>query len=158
LLPEEAAPMLMVLRPDGTKADMFYRDAGDRAIITGARETGDGKILLIESDQEGSADGTLISVSYNRPLHTMDNLSSATGFKFKSVTPVRPDNYLVTCRKSGTDNYSLYEFDPVGKSLGNIVFSDPGYNIIEAVPVRKHERPKLHPREVDKEDKTRLLL
>jgi hypothetical protein len=158
LLPYQDDPMIVVMRPDGTKADMFYKDAGGSTIKSGARETADGKIVFIESDKEGPMEGTLISVSYNRPLHTRTNLTSGTGFDFYSVMPVRPDNYLVSCRKSGTGNYALYELDPVTRSLGRMVFSDPGYNIVEALPAEEYERPKKLPSEVDQEVKTGLLL
>ncbi len=156
LLPYQADPMLVVMRPDGTKADMFYKGAG--AIITGARETADGKILFIESDNEPSMEGTLVSISYNRPLHTRINLTSGTDINFNSVTPVGPDNYLVTCLKAGTGNYSLYEFDTEKNSVGRLIFSDPGYDIVEAVQNKEHERPKKLPSEVDQEVKTGLLL
>jgi len=158
LLPYQDDPMIVVMRPDGTKADIFYKDSGGSTIISGARETADGKIVFIESDKEGPMEGILISVSYNRPLHSRTNLTSGTGFDFYNVMPVSPDNYLVSCRKSGTGNYVLYEFDPETRSLGRMVFSDPGYNIVEAVPAEEYERPKKLPSEVDQEVRTGLLL
>lgn len=158
LFPDQADPIMVVMRPDGTKADMFYKDSGGRTIISGARETADGKIVFIEYDKEGPMEGTLISVSYNRPLHTRLNLTSGTGLDFNNVMPIGPDNYLVSCRKSGTGNFALYEFDPENRSLGRMVFSDPGYNIVEAVPAEEYERPKKLPSEVDQEVKTGLLL
>ena len=65
----------MVMRPDGTKADMFYKDSGGRIILSGAMETADGKIVFIEYSKDDRIEGNLISVSYNRPLHTRINLS-----------------------------------------------------------------------------------
>lgn len=158
LFPYQADPMLMVMRPDGTKTDMFYRDAGDRTIIGGARETEDGKILFIESDKEGSSKGDLVSITYNRPLHTRINLTSVTGGDFCSVLPIRPDKYLVSCRNSVKEHFSLYEFDPEKKSLGKEVFSDPAYDIVDAIMAEAYERPKKLPSEVDMQVKTGLLL
>lgn len=158
LLPDQSDPMLVVMRPDGTKADMFYKDSGGRIILSGARETADGKIVFIEYNKDGPIEGNLISVSYNRPLHTRINLSSGTGFDFYNVMPARPDNYLVSCRKSGSENYALYEFDPETRSLGRLIFSDPGYNIVEVVPAAEYEQPKKLPSEVDQEVQTGLLL
>ena len=41
LLPVKGDPMLMVMRPDGTKADMFYRSDEGNMLISCARETSD---------------------------------------------------------------------------------------------------------------------
>ena len=64
----------------------------------------------------------------------------------------------MTCRNAGTGNYSLYEFDTENNSVGRLVFSDPGYNIVEVVHEKEHVRPKKLPSEVDQEVKTGLLL
>ena len=158
LLPEKRDPMLMVMRPDGTKADMFYKGGTGNILISSAHETSDGKILFIESDKEGSSKGDLVSITYNRPLHTRINLTSGIGGDFCSVLPFGPDKYLVSCRNSDSEHFSLYEFDPQKKSLGQNVFSDPDYDIVDAVLAEEYERPKKLPSEVDLKVKTGLLL
>jgi hypothetical protein len=52
----------------------------------------------------------------------------------------------------------LYEFDPDKRSLGQEVFSDPDYNVTDAVLVEEYEKPKKLPSEVDLQVKTGLLL
>jgi hypothetical protein len=158
LLPVKGDPMLMVMRPDGTKADMFYRSEGGNTLISGARETSDGKIIFTESHKEGRIEGRLVSISYNRPLHTRIYLNSDPSEEFCSVLPFGPDKYLVSCRKTESEPFALYEFYPENKLLGQLVYSVPEFSIIDAVLVEEYERPKKLPSEVDMEVKTGLLL
>jgi hypothetical protein len=158
LMPETADPLLIVMRPDGTKADMFYESTKGNTLISSPHETSDGKILFIESDKECLPVGNLVSISYNRPLHSRIDLTSGITGDFCSVLPFGPDKYLVSFRISDSELYALYEFDPVKKSLGKEVLSDPGYNVLDAVLVQEHERQKKLPSEVDRQVKTGLLL
>ena len=47
--PHTGDQMLIVMRPDGTKAEMFYNGTFGSTLTTNARETSDGKIVFIES-------------------------------------------------------------------------------------------------------------
>ncbi len=47
----------MVLRPDGTKAELFYKGSEGQYINRQGRETADGKIVFIESDKNKSMAG-----------------------------------------------------------------------------------------------------
>ena len=158
IVPNEGDPIFVVMRPDGTKADLFYRSAAGNNLISSAHETSDGKIVFTESEKGNRQPGNLVSISYNRPLHSRINLGSETGVDFYNVLPLRPDNYLVSCRKTDSERFALYEFDPVKKSLGQEVLSDPDYDILDAVLVEKCEKPKKLPSEVDHQVKTGLLL
>ncbi len=61
-------------------------------------------------------------------------------------------------RKSGSDNYALYEFDAETKTTGRLIFSDPEYDIMDVIVAEAYERPKKLPSEVDLQVKTGLLL
>jgi hypothetical protein len=158
LMPETGDPLLMVMRPDGTKADKFYEGTKDNTLISSPHETSDGKILFIESYKESLPEGNLVSISYNRPLHSRIDLTSGITGDFYTVLPLRPDKYIVSCRKSDSEHYALFEFDPVKKLVGEEVLTDPGYNVVDAVLVEEYERPKKLPSEVDRQVKTGLLL
>lgn len=158
LMPETGDPLLMVMRPDGTKADMFYEGTKGNTLISSPHETSDGKILFIESYKKSLPEGNLVSISYNRPLHSRIDLTSGITGDFCAVLPLGPDKYIVSCRISDSEHYALYEFDPVKKSLGREVLTDPGYNVLDAVLVEEYERPKKLPSEVDRQVKTGLLL
>jgi hypothetical protein len=158
LIPDERDPQLTVLRPDGTKAAMFYRTVEGGSLISSACETADRKIVFVESDNKSLLSGNVVSVNYNRPLYTRVNLTSGIIGGFHSVLPLTPDKYLVSYRRSDSENLALYELDPFTKSLGKALFTDPDYNVMEAVLVEKYERPKRLPSEVDMQVKTGLLL
>lgn len=155
--PAMGEPLLTVMRPDGTKADMFYRTKGGNRLLNSPAETDDRKILLIESD-ETSGKRDIISIAYNRPLHTRYNLTSEIQGDFQFALPLDLVSYLVSCRKSDSESFGLYEFDPGNKILGSLVYSDPAYNVVDAVVAEEYERPKKLPSEVDMHVKTGLLM
>jgi hypothetical protein len=158
LLPVHENPMLAVMRPDGTKADMFYMDPGNSTLVSRAYETSDGKMVFVESAIENRTAGKLVTINYNRPLNTKTDLTSGISGDFYNVFPVSPDKYLVSYRKSDSDRFALYEFDPEKRSLEQMVFNDPDYHILDVVQVESYERPKKLPSEVDMQVKTGLLL
>jgi len=157
LLPDQGDPMLMVLRPDGTKADMFYKGNGGSTLISRARETSKGKIVFIEANNS-ELSGNVVSINYNRPLHTQVNLTAEINGSFYAVLPVQSGKFLVSFRPSDAEHYALYEFDPENKSLGNTVYQNPEYDIIDVVEAVKYDRPRKLPSEVDMHVKTGLLL
>ena len=75
-----------------------------------------------------------------------------------SVFPLTSGKLLVTYSPSDSERFGLYEFDPETKIIGNSIIDNPEYDILEAVVVEKHERPRKLPSEVDKGVKTGLLL
>lgn len=158
LIPGTGDPMLTVMRPDGTKADMFYMSNNGRILMNGAVETNDRKILFIESGEGNSGKKDLVSIAYNRPLHSRSNLTSEIEADFQFALPLEPERYLVSCRKSDSEPFGLYEFDPGEKIIGRLVFSDPGYHVIDAVVAEGYERPKNLPSEVDMQVMTGLLM
>jgi len=158
LYPEQKDPVWIVMRPDGTKADLFYKGSAHSTLSTRAMETPDGKIVFTECDSANQESGHLISINYGRPLNTRINLTSGIKGSFHTVIPRPSGKYLVTYRKSSTDRYALYEFDPENKVLGKVVYSSGDYNLLDAVVVEERTRPKKLPSEVDTGVKTGLLL
>jgi hypothetical protein len=158
LLPVQGGPMLTVMRPDGTKSEKFYAGTGNSIYPNRAHETDDGRIIFAESDSESRTGFRLVSISYNRPLHTGTDVASSIPGDFYDVLPLSSDKYLVSYRKSGSDRFALYEFNPEMGSLGQAVFNDPDYHVLDIVRVKPYERPKKLPSEVDMQVKTGLLL
>jgi hypothetical protein len=158
LLPEKKDPILMVLRPDGTKADMFYNGNKGNGLIGRARETSEGKIVFIEAKENNAFSGNVVSINYNRPLHTRVNLTAGIDGSFNAVLPLNSGKLLVSFRKSEREHYALYEFDTEKRSLGSALYHDTEYNIIDIVLACTYDRPKKLPSEVDMNVKTGLLL
>jgi hypothetical protein len=157
VFPEQGTPSMMVLRPDGTKSELFYKGNDNMEIFSSGRETPDGKVIFIESGEKTGDRRNLVSISYNRPLHSRINLTSGISGEFYSAFPVEAGRFLVSYRASENDNFSLFYFDPEKKVLGDQIYRSPDKSVIDAVPVMKHERPKKLPSEVDTEVKTGLL-
>lgn len=158
VFPEVGDPMLMVMRPNGTKYDMFYLAPEGSTILSRVRETDESRLFFIESDNTDVPGGNLISISYNRPLHTRENLSSEINGTFNAVLPKQSGTILVSYRKPGSGHFALYEFDPEEKKLGEIVYEDEKYNVLDVVAAEKYVRPRDLPNEVDLMVKTGLLL
>jgi len=156
--PEMGKTMLAVMRPDGTKCDMLYRIPKGNNVVSRACETNDGKIVFAESDEVSTGKNDIISISYNRPLHTRVNLTSGTEGDFIFALPLQTGKLLVSYRAPSEDRYGLFEFDPVRKSLDRPVYSDPDNNIIEVITAEEYQRPKNLPSEVDLEVKTGLIM
>ena len=154
----QGSSLLMVLRPDGTKSELFYKGAGATALTSGVVETAAGRILFIESDKDIPQKGNLISISYNRPLHSRVDLGSECKGDFRAVSLYQSGKLLVSYRKSEADRYGLYEFDPEKKVPGKAIWCNTEFDVLEAVVVSEHERPKKLPSEVDMGVKTGQIL
>lgn len=156
--PIQKKQCLFVLRPDGTKADLFYGLNETGFLLSRPWETDNGKIVFAESDSAAPEKGKLISINYNRPLFSKVNLSKGTEGDFCYVSPEISGRYLVSYRKSPSDRYSLCEFDPASGTIISTIFRNPEYNVLEAVVVRTRTRPKKLPSEVDIQVKTGLIM
>ena len=158
LYPDQGDPILQILRPDGTKAEMFYKGIEGSALHSRGWETMNGKIVFIESDNGRQDGGNVVTINYNRPLHSRINLTSEIKGSFHSVFPLKSGKLLVSYRPSDSDRYAIYEFDPENKVLGQAISINADYDGLEAVVVEKLDRPKKLPSEVDMGVKTGLLL
>jgi len=158
VFPSQSKPSMMVIRPDGTKSEVFYQVTEGNSIFSRGWETEDGLIVFIETENDPKIKHSVVSVSYNRPLHSRINLTSSIPGDFYSVTTFKQGKFLVSYKSLENNRYSLYEFDPETKSLGNQIFKNDDFDVLEAVWVKEHNRPKKLPSEVDQAVKTGLLL
>jgi hypothetical protein len=154
MYPEPSQAMLMVMRPDGTKAEKFYM--GPEGTEPGSRawERQDGMVFFTEYTSDSSYTGNVIAVNQNRPLHSRMNLTLATAGSFRYVFPLLSGRCLVSYRPSAKENYALYLLDPKTGNVGMIVFGHPEYHIIEAVAIVLRQPPRDLPSEVNEPMKT----
>ncbi len=158
LYPDEKESVYTVMRPDGTKQELFYKSSPKNLIYGRSWEDKNHQILFIESDNEMKVGGNIVAINYNRPLHSRVNLSSGIKGEFNSVFPLDEGKLLTTYRSSAKENFGIYEFDAENKTLGDAIYTDDTYQIIEAIAVKKHQRPRKLPSEVNPEIKTALLV
>jgi hypothetical protein len=148
----------MVMRPDGTKCELFYKGNDGASLDGRALETGDGRIVFIESEKGNLSKGNLITVSYNRPLHSRVNLSSAIEGDFRAVFPQPSGKFLVSYRKNASEKFGLYEFDAENKSLGKPIYNSSDFDILEIAESFQHTRPRKLPSDVNNVIKTGLIV
>jgi hypothetical protein len=91
-------------------------------------------------------------------LHSRLNLSAGIEGDFLAVCPEQSGKLLVSYRKTASDRYALYEFDPENKSLGKPIYSNNDFDVLEVVDVKKHIRPRKLPSEVNTVIKTGLIM
>ena len=138
LYPEKGVIKYLAMRPDGTKAELFCQPATDALLAGKAAETTGRKVVFTE-------DGRLVSVSFNRPLHTRVQIHEKTGI-FQSAQPLE-DNLLVSVSHEKTGIFGLNVIDKAGETLYQL--SDPSNHMIEAMAVTERPVPKKLPTRVD---------
>ncbi len=65
LYPEYKDGMLLIMRPDGTKEELFYKGLKGNEIHSRGWETNIGKIIFIETENNDKKRGNIISINYN---------------------------------------------------------------------------------------------
>ena len=155
--PFEEETQLMVMRPDGTKKELFYGAEGHLIQAHGASETGEGLIVFSESKQEETG-GKLVSVRYNSPSNSKEELAPGSFGDFSSVNPGFSGELMISFRIKPGNSYDLYSYDAGLDKALKPLFSDPEINTLDAKALAPRERPKKLPSAVDLEKHTALLL
>jgi len=157
LYPISGDMMYLAMRPNGTKAELFYKGADSCFLNNRAYETMDGCVYFIEWEQGRFNNGDIVSVHQNRPLFSKVNYTSEITGGFHSVFPIRSGDLIVSYHPSETDPIAIYRFSVQEKSLGESVFSYSNYHILEPVLVEAYTRPRNLPDEVNRKESTGLL-
>ncbi len=152
--PNEGIPKMMVMRPDGTKLELFYKAGEFGAVASQAIETDDKEILFAENN---GGETEIVALSYNLPLHSRRVLTAGISGRFYSVANYREGELLVSYRKNNAENFGLFNFHTDSKSMEEMYKSD-GYHILEAVLVQPHQRPRNLPSEVQLQENSGLLM
>lgn len=158
LYPHEKEAQLMVLRPDGTKAELFYQAKAGTKLLRSGAETNNGKIVMIETSATDHKTGKLIAIDYNGPMGSRVELSKGIEGSFQSIRPQENGKFLVSFKAPEDKTYSLYEFDAAAKSMDRLMYQDGNFSVVEALLVEKSDRPKKIPSEVNMGKDTGLLL
>ncbi|MCU0408718.1 MAG: hypothetical protein MUD02_07205 [Bacteroidales bacterium] len=155
--PDPGKEMIMVMRPDGTKAEMFYSPPDGHS--TGRRpfETKDGKIVFTES-ASGSDRGSVINVSYSRPLHSREKASWLPGADVFAAAASRTGRIVFAFSRPGTAGCTLAEFTASEEHSVRDIFNSENYIISEIAFIEQYQRPRKLPSEVDKGVKSGLML
>lgn len=150
--PEAKESTLMVMRPDGSKSEIYsYGHDGLHPRGRGA-ESKDGFVYFI------SGKGILSRVLHNRPLHTFENLSKGNMGQFASVSPQADESLLASYRPSENKSYGLYRFVPAEGKAPSLLFESMQDLIDPVAIVAMEVRPRILPSPIDPGKPTALLM
>jgi hypothetical protein len=151
-LPETGDPQLMIMRPDGTKSEL-YSPGCCGLLPQSAGSEADGYIYYIVSG------GQLGRVLHRRPLHTFENLSGNLGGSFASVSADAESGLLVSHLPDGESTYGIYRLDPSSEEKTPEVIYSGEKNLVDAMVVAVADpRPRILPSPVDPSKPTAILM
>jgi hypothetical protein len=157
LYPEIGELKYLAMRPNGTKAELFYKGAEGSILGNQAYETPDGTVYFIHWEKGKDHQGDLVSVHQNRPLFTKTNHTSEINGSFYSAFPLPSGDFLVSYRSSEEQKAGLYHFSLSEKSIGGSIIEYSDYHVVEPVLIEAYPRPRNLPDEVAKMQSTALL-
>lgn len=156
--PEPKTAKCLALRPNGTKMELFYGIPENTQCGLRVHEAGNGLIWFTEKHHEPFEKWDLISIRYNRPLHSAVNHTGNVPGDFYSLLPAGPDQLYVSYRAQGSENIGLYAFSVPEQKPGKELLADAQYDYLDPVRVQPYERPKNLPNELMSQFPTGLLM
>lgn len=154
--PMAGAARFIVMRQDGTKAELFHQGEGSLVPVPVFSESTEGEVIFIEASRPGGLGGSLARVHQNRPLYTYEPLQvSGT---FNKVLRTVSGSYLVSSTENGKGSYgiSLTDLDP--GVPGTLVFRQEGLHAIQPVLIEARQRVRKLPSAVMADSETGLLM
>lgn len=155
-IPNRKEFKLMAIRPDGTKAELFYFGKSDVELLGRAWETSDKRIVFTVSN---NMDNTyeLHSITYNSPFHSQKNIGQTSNKSFFSVFPYSDKKYLVVAGSSENSS-ALYTFNPRLNKIEKELYNDKNYHTFEPIVNKAKPRARKLPSAVNRYQSTGLLL
>ncbi|MEN8229865.1 MAG: hypothetical protein ABFS38_17015 [Bacteroidota bacterium] len=154
--PREKNPVYMVMRPDGTKSEIFYRGNQGNSPVSSGTESEEGSVYFIERNYENQG-GRLMMLNQNRPLNSSVVLSEGLKGEFRSVIPLGSSLCLVSYRSSSNLPFALHEFDTEEQKILQQVFASES-DVVDPVIIQARKRPRILPSNVNPENPTGLLM
>jgi hypothetical protein len=133
---------LMTMNWAGTGLNAFYGNHQGKTVKSMACEMPDRKLVFIESDgSSGDGSGQLASVSFKRPLRSHQTLSDGKG-RYKTPHAFPGSRLGVSYTPNpGSKSYGIHLFSYKRNTAGRVVYDDPEWDDIDAVPVVPREEP-----------------
>jgi hypothetical protein len=158
LYPEKGDMMYLAMRPNGTKAELFYKGTENSILSSQAHETLDGYVYFTQRENGKDHKTDLVSVHQNRPLFTRVNHSAELPGNFYSVFALPEGDLLVSYQASEEKTAGLYLFSLQEGSPGAPIVEYSDYHIVEPVFLEAYTRPRHLPDEVNKMESTGQLM
>jgi hypothetical protein len=157
LYPEAGDLMYLAMRPNGTKAELFYKGTENSILSPQANETMDGNVYFIQRDNGKGQKADLVSVHQNRPLFSKMNHTSELPGNFYSVFPLPSGSLLVSYQAPEAKTAGLYIISENENAPGKSMVEYSDYHVVEPALVAAYTRPRHLPDEVNKEESTGQL-
>jgi len=156
--PDSKDPVLMVMRPDGTKGEIFYRGSSGSFPVSRAMESDLGYVYFIEENGSQKKPGTLIRIHQNRPLHTRVDLSEGIDGTFSAVIPWKENSCMVSYQPAAGENFALYTLETTPGNLPVLLYGGEGHitNPVHIAPME--ERPRILPSAVNPDNPTGIIM
>lgn len=128
VFPQKGDPNYLALRPDGTKAELFYQPIKENVLQGSAIDNFSGKVVFSEA-------GALTRVNFNRPLHSRQVISTKAFKYIQSAYPLADGSFLVAGMKQGERSYGIAKVGVSGDE--EQYFNNADYHAFEPVMVTK---------------------
>jgi len=149
--PDHTSPVWMVMRPDGTKSELYFKGGTQFYPDSDGSESDQGYIYFTGNN------GQLARVSHKRPLHSLENLSDQLAGSFSSVV-ARDNECLVSYQPADVELFGLYQYDPESAKLPVLLYQGDKHLTDPVVIASMPERPRILPSAVDPLNATALLM
>lgn len=153
LYPDRENPTLMVLRPDGTKAQAFYHKNTESRIKSTVRESLDESLIFIQTD--GSKD-ELVSLSYANPLLPAETIVTQGAGTLHSADLLDSTRVVLSAKGLQSDLFGLKIVGPDGSD--GVLYEEEKYHSIDPVAVREKKVPKKLPSSIIAEPGSGILI
>ena len=140
--PDAGTIKYLAVHPDGTKAEVFYQSQTGSESMSKAWESTNDKIYFIEANQ-------LISIRFNRPLHSRETIKNIGNEKFLSVFPMDNDQLLVSFKKPEEHTFGLAMLPTDNTMDVDFYYNNSDSHAVEPVIVMERPLPKKLPSTVN---------
>ena len=142
IFPQKGEIKSLAIRPNGTKAEIFYKAIKGSITDVRVHEIETGLIYFTEQKTGQLKKRDIISIHQNRPLHTKVNYTEEIAGSFFSVLPASSKELLVSFCPSGDQAIGFYTFNIEEKSVGESLLSDSKYQFLDPVLIEPYKRPR----------------
>jgi Hydrazine synthase alpha subunit middle domain len=147
------ARTLYTMHPDGSELTVFRQDAHPSATQSRAEELSDGTVLFVKRPNVGGRDGDG-ELAWVRPAALHNSVVTSGKSLYWSAHELDEGTLVVSMKRPGAsavnEKFDLYSFDLAKRKTGLLIYRDPKFSSVEAVPLEQRPAPKdyfsiLHP-------------
>ncbi len=148
LYPEPGPVKYLAMRPDGTKAELFFKPASVNAELGRAIESVDEEIFFAES-------GAFSKIRFGRPLHSLKKIN--IGEEVHSAIPYQDGQFICSSKSGDMGRYGLSIIKDHNQA-GEGWLSDNSGHLVEPAAIAPRKVPRKLPSPMDMSDPNGYLI